>query len=191
MIRLVKRIPEVAFDRIMAQFKINKDVKDINGWGFTTKTGIYGTDYLMRALVTAIGLGANRPQDAVYPTSQKDAEDKAYDGANKYVIHFPRGQLPPVRGFWSVTMYDDKYFFVNNPLNRYSISPRQNLKTNPDGSTDLYIQKDTPGSDKETNWLPAPAGKFILMLRMYWPNENSPSIIKGSWKIPAVKKQAS
>jgi hypothetical protein len=166
-------------------------VKDINGWGFTTKTGIYGTDYLMRALVTAIGLGANRPQDAVYPTSQKDAEDKAYDGANKYVIHFPRGQLPPVRGFWSVTMYDDKYFFVNNPLNRYSISPRQNLKTNPDGSTDLYIQKDTPGSDKETNWLPAPAGKFILMLRMYWPNENSPSIIKGSWKIPAVKKQAS
>ena len=187
----IKRIPEVGFDRIMAQFKINKDVKDINGWGFTTKTGIYGTDYLMRALVTAIGLGANRPQDAVYPTSQKDAEHKAYDGANKYVIHFPRGQLPPVRGFWSVTMYDDKYFFVNNPLNRYSISPRQNLKTNPDGSTDLYIQKDTPGSDKETNWLPAPAGKFILMLRMYWPNENSPSIINGSWKIPAVKKQAS
>jgi hypothetical protein len=187
----IKRIPEVGFDRIMAQFKINKDVKDINGWAFTTKTGIYGTDYLMRALVTAIGLGANRPQDAVYPTSQKDAEDKAYDGANKYVMHFPRGQLPPVRGFWSVTMYDDKYFFVNNPLNRYSISPRQNLKTNPDGSTDLYIQKDTPGSEKETNWLPAPAGKFILMLRMYWPNESSPSIINGSWKIPPVKKQAS
>jgi hypothetical protein len=187
----IKRIPEVGFDRIMAQFKINKDVKDINGWAFTTKTGIYGTDYLMRALVTAIGLGANRPQDAVYPTSQKDAEDKAYDGANKYVMHFPRGQLPPVRGFWSVTMYDDKYFFVNNPLNRYSISPRQNLKTSPDGSTDLYIQKDTPGSDKETNWLPAPAGKFILMLRMYWPTESSPSIINGSWKIPAVKKQAS
>jgi hypothetical protein len=187
----IKRIPEVGFDRIMAQFKINKDVKDINGWAFTTKTGIYGTDYLMRALVTAIGLGANRPQDAVYPTSQKDAEDKAYDGANKYVMHFSRGQLPPVRGFWSVTMYDDKYFFVNNPLNRYSISPRQNLKTNPDGSTTLYIQKDTPGSDKESNWLPAPAGKFILMLRMYWPNESSPSIINGSWKIPAVKKQAS
>jgi hypothetical protein len=187
----IKRIPEVGFDRIMAQFKINKDAKDINGWAFTTKTGIYGTDYLMRALVTAIGLGANRPQDAVYPTSQKDAEDKAYDGANKYVMHFPRGQLPPVRGFWSVTMYDDKYFFVNNPLNRYSISPRQNLKTNPDGSTDLYIQKDTPGSEKETNWLPAPAGKFILMLRMYWPNESSPSIINGSWKIPPVKKQAS
>ena len=141
-----RRVPEVAVDRIMAQFKLNKDVSDINGWAYTTKTGIYGTDYLMRALVTAIGLGANRPQDAVYPTSQKDAEGKAYDGASKYVMRFPRGQLPPVRGFWSVTMYDDKYFFVNNPLNRYSISARQNLKTNPDGSTDLYIQKDSPGT---------------------------------------------
>jgi hypothetical protein len=185
----VKRIPEVGFDRIMAQFKLNKDVKEVNGWGFTTKTGIYGTDYLMRALVTAIGLGANRPQDAVYPTSLKDPEGKAYDGANRYVMHFPRRQLPPVGGFWSVTMYNDKYFFVDNPLNRYSISARQNLKANPDGSTDLYIQNDSPGPDKESNWLPAPAGKFVLMLRMYWPNENRPSIINGSWKIPPVMKR--
>ncbi|MGE0037979.1 MAG: DUF1214 domain-containing protein, partial [Xanthobacteraceae bacterium] len=172
----------------MAQFKLNKEVKHLNGWAFTTKTGIYGTDYLMRALITAIGLGANRPQDAIYPTSVKDADDRAYDGANKYVMRFPKGQLPPVQGFWSVTMYDADYFFVNNPLNRYSISPRQNLKTNPDGSTDLYIQKDSPGADKESNWLPAPSGKFILMLRMYWPNEKSPSIINGSWTIPPVKK---
>jgi hypothetical protein len=185
---LAKRIPEVSQDRIMLQFKINKDIKDESGWAFTTKTGIYGTDYLMRALVTAIGLGANRPQDAVYPTSMKDAEDRTYDGANKYVIRFPKGQTPPVTGFWSITMYDANYFFVANPINRYSISPRQNLKTNPDGSTDLYIQKDSPGKDKESNWLPAPAGKFILMLRMYWPNEKSPSIINGSWKIPPVKK---
>ena len=183
-----KRIPEIAFDRIMIQFKINKEVKDINGWGFTTKTGLYGTDYLMRALVTAIGLGANRPQDAVYPTSQKDTDDQAYDGANKYVMRFPKGQTPPVEGFWSLTMYDGNYFFVANPLNRYSISPRQNLKTNPDGSTDLYIQKDSPGADKESNWLPAPAGKFILMLRMYWPDESAPSIIDGTWTIPPVKK---
>jgi len=186
----VKRIPEVGFDRIMLQFKVNKDVKNINGFGFTTKTGIYGTDYLMRALVTAIGLGANRPQDAVYPTSLKDAEGQAYDGANKYVMRFPKGQRPPVEGFWSLTMYNDKYFFVSNPINRYSISPRQNLKTNADGSTDLYIQKDSPGPDKESNWLPAPDGKFILMLRMYWPNESSPSILNGSWKIPPVKKVA-
>ena len=92
----VKRVPEIGFDRIMLQFKVNKDMKDENGWAFTTKTGIYGTDYLMRALVTAIGLGANRPQDAVYPTSMKDAEGRKYSGANKYVMHFPKGQLPPV-----------------------------------------------------------------------------------------------
>src|SRR5215470_2410073 len=99
-------------------------------WGYTLKTGIYGTDYLMRALVTAIGLGANRPQDAVYPTSLKDADGSDYNGANKYVMHFPKGQLPPVSGFWSVTMYNANYFFVANPINRYSVSPRQNLKTN-------------------------------------------------------------
>ena len=184
----IKRIPEVGFDRIMVQFKLNKEVKDVNGWGFTTKTGIYGTDYLMRALVTAIGLGANRPQDAVYPTSLKDSEGRPYEGTNKYVMHFPKGQLPPVHGFWSLTMYNDKYFFVSNPINRYSISARQKLKSNPDGSTDLYIQKDSPGPDKESNWLPAPAGKFVLMLRMYWPDERKPSIVNGSWTIPAVKK---
>ena len=183
-----RRIPEIASDRIMIQFKINKDVHDIDGWGFTTKTGIYGTDYLMRALITAIGLGANRPQDAVYPTSQKDAEGKAYDGANRYVLRSAKGQLPPVEGFWSLTMYDASYFFVANPINRYSISARQNLKANPDGSVDLYIQKDSPGADKEPNWLPAPAGKFILMMRLYWPNESNPSIIDGTWTIPPVRK---
>jgi hypothetical protein len=186
-----KRVPEIAFDRIMLQFKVNKDVQHINGWNFTTKTGLYGTDYLMRALVTAIGLGANRPQDAVYPTSLKDAHDEAYDGANKYVIRFDKGQTPPVEGFWSITMYDAQYFFVANPINRYSISPRQNLKSNPDGSIEIYVQKDSPGADKESNWLPAPAGKFILMLRMYWPNENDPSILDGTWTIPEVKKKAS
>jgi hypothetical protein len=185
-----KRIPQIAFDRIMIQFKINKELKDINGWGFTTKTGVYGNDYLMRALVTAIGLGANRPQDAVYPTSLKDAEDRVYDGANKYVMRFPKDETPPVEGFWSLTMYDGQYFFVANTINRYSISPRQDLKANPDGSTDLYIQKDSPGADKESNWLPAPAGKFILMLRMYWPDQTDPSIINGTWTIPPVKRVA-
>ena len=184
----LKRVPEVAFDRIMLQFKINKDIRDENGFAFTTKTGIYGTDYLMRALVTAIGLGANRPQDAVYPTSMKDGEGKKYNGANKYVMRFPKGQLPPVSGFWSLTMYDSDYFFVNNPLNRYSISARQNLKSNPDGSTDLYIQNETPGKDKESNWLPSPSGDFVLMMRLYWPNEKNPSIIDGSWKIPPAKR---
>ena len=85
-------------------------------------------------------------------------------------------------------MYDDQYFFVENPLNRYSISPRQNLKANADGSVDIYIQNESPGADKESNWLPAPKGKFILMLRLYWPKEANPSIIDGSWVIPPAQK---
>jgi hypothetical protein len=184
----VKRIPQVAFDRIMLQFKVGKSIRNVNGWMYDSEAGVYGTDYLNRAFITAIGLGANRIQDAVYPTSLKDADGKAYDGANKYVIHIPKGQLPPVRGFWSVTMYDANYFFVANPINRYSISARQNLKANPDGSIDLYVQNQSPGADKESNWLPAPKDKFILMLRMYWPNEKPPSIINGTWKPPACKK---
>ena len=184
----VKRIPQVGFDRIMLQFKINREVRDVNGWNYTLKTGVYGTDYLMRALVTAIGLGANRPRDAVYPTSLEEAFDTPYDGASKYVIHFDKGQTPPAEGFWSITMYDTGYFFVANPINRYSISPRQDLKSNPDGSVDLYIQHDSPGADKESNWLPAPAGKFVLMMRIYWPDESDPSILDGSWKIPPVRK---
>jgi hypothetical protein len=182
------RIPSVSFDRIMLQFRINSAVRDINGWAYTTKTGIYGTDYLMRALITAIGLGANRPQDAIYPTSLKDADGNDYSGANRYVMRFPPGQLPPASGFWSLTMYDADYFFVANPINRYSISARQDLKRNPDGSVDLLIQNASPGADRESNWLPAPTGKFILMLRLYWPNETDPSIIDGTWAIPAVTK---
>jgi hypothetical protein len=107
------------------------------------------------------------------------------------VVHFGKGQMPPARGFWSITMYDADYFFVANPINRYSISERQHLKANADGSVDLHIQKESPGADKESNWLPAPAGKFILMMRLYWPDEGNPSILDGSWTIPAVAKAAS
>ncbi|SDA92324.1 DUF1254 domain-containing protein [Sinorhizobium sp. NFACC03] len=188
----ISRIPAMAFHRIMLHFKFSDgNVQDINGWGFTTKTGIYGTGYLQRALITAIGLGANRPQDAIYPTSLKSKDglfSRAYHGANKYVITFAKGQLPPVRGFWSITMYDEDYFFVDNPLNRYSISARVSPKANADGSTEIYIQNETPGADKENNWLPAPKGKFILMMRLYWPDDSPPSILDGSWVIPPVKK---
>lgn len=183
-----KRIPQVSFDRIMLQIKANKAVRNINGWIFDTETGVYGTEYLNRALVTAIGLGANRVQDAVYPITLKDIGGNVYEGNNKYIMHFSEGQMPPVNGFWSVTMYDPKMFFVPNPINRYSISARQRLKPNADGSVDIYIQNASPGADKEQNWLPAPLGKFVLMLRMYWPKETPPSIIDGSWTIPAVKK---
>ena len=131
----LSRVPKAAFEKIMAHFK---DVAPINGWMFTTKTGLYGTDYLQRALITAIGLGANRPQDAIYPTSEADADGKPYDGAQKYVMHIPKGQMPPAKGFWSLTMYDDEYFFVANPLNRYTLSSRYKFKHNRDGSVDLY-----------------------------------------------------
>jgi hypothetical protein len=164
------------------------DAKLESGWMFTTKTGIYGTSYLQRALITAIGLGANRPQDAVYPTSEGPDVVKKYTGANKYVMHFAKGELPPVTGFWSLTMYDAGYFFVDNPLNRYNVSQRNKLKANADGSVDLYIQHESPGKDKESNWLPAPADTFILMMRLYWPNETAPSLLDGTWKIPEVKE---
>src|SRR5262249_15828527 len=102
-------------------------------------------------------------------TEAKDAE-QALAAIAKERLHFEKDQTPPAEGFWSIKMYDAQYFFVANHINRYSISPRQNLKASSDGSIDIYVQKDTPGADKEANWLPAPAGKFILMLRMYWPN---------------------
>jgi hypothetical protein len=105
------------------------------------------------------------------------------------VIRFKsKAELPPARGFWSLTMYDDRWFFVDNPLKRYTLSQRNDLKANADGSIDLWIQKDSPGKDKETNWLPAAAGDMILMLRLYWPTETPPSIIDGSWKPPVVQR---
>jgi hypothetical protein len=182
----LERVPKAAFEEIMAYF--TKAGTHENGWMFTTKAGIYGTAYLDRALITAFGLGANRPQDAIYPTSEADADGKPYSGANKYVMHFAKGQTPPANGFWSLTMYNADYFFVDNKLNKYTVSPRNDSKYNEDGSLDLYIQNESPGKDKEANWLPAPKDKFILMMRLYWPKEKDPSIIDGSWKIPPVKK---
>lgn len=182
----LKDVPKESFGKIMAHFK--SAGKHENGWLFTTGTGVYGTDYLGRALITAIGLGANRPQDAVYPTSETDADGNPYSGENKYVMHFAKGELPPVNGFWSLTMYNAEYFFYDNELNRYTLSARNDLKPNADGSIDLYLQHENPGPEKESNWLPAPAGKFIPMLRLYWPKETPPSIIDGTWKIPAVRK---
>ena len=182
----LKAVPKVAAEKVSAYLKDAGKVE--NGWLFTTKTGNYGTDYLDRALITAIGLGANRPQDAVYPTSEMDAEGKPYSGANKYVMHFDKGKLPPVEGFWSLTMYNRQYYFVENPLNRYTLSARNKLKQNADGSIDLYLQHENPGKDKESNWLPSPADKFVLMLRMYWPKETPPSLLDGTWTIPAVKQ---
>jgi hypothetical protein len=103
-------------------------------------------------------------------------------------MRFPGGQTPPVRGFWSLTMYNGQYFFVANPLNRYTLSARNPLKAGPDGTIELLIQATSPGPHKEANWLPAPDGPFVLMLRLYWPKERPPSILDGTWKPPLVEK---
>jgi len=182
-------LPKMAQSRILLHFMSRDgDMSRVNGWSFTTKAGVYGTNYLQRALVTYIGLGANRPQDAIYPTSLKPSLLTSYEGTNKYTMRFEKGQLPPVKGFWSLTMYDENMFFVPNPINRYSMSMRTNPKLEEDGSLVIYIQNENPGADKEANWLPAPKGKFSLMLRLYWPDESQPSIIDGSWIIPPVKR---
>ena len=182
----LESVPKLAQAKIMAHFKDAGKLQ--NGWTYTTKAGTYGTDYLQRAFITAFGLGANRPQDAVYPTSHVDGEGQPYEGANDYVMHFDKGQTPPAEGFWSLTMYNAEFFFVANPLNRYTLSSRFPFKYNADGSLDFYIQHGSPGKDKESNWLPAPEGKFNLVLRLYWPRETTPSILNGTWTIPPVKE---
>ena len=187
----VAAAPKLAQDKIAAWLKeavVAGDAKLENGWLFFKKVGVYDTSYRQRAMIAWYGLGANRPLDAVYPTSEGPDIVKKYSGNSRYVLHFDKGQMPPVDGFWSLTMYDDQYFFVANPLNRYTLSQRNKLKTNADGSVDLYIQKESPGKDRESNWLPAPAGGFVLMFRLYWPKETPPSILDGSWKLPEVKE---
>lgn len=158
--------------------------KDVNNWQIAF-TGDYGTKYLFRAAVAYLGLGANKPEDACYPVTSKDSEGQPLTGANQYVIHFAKGEMPPVNGFWSLTMYDTDYYFVPNPLNRYTLSQRDKFATNADGSVDLRIQHGSPGKAKEANWLPAPEGQFVLFLRLYWPKE---SFLKGEWAPPPVMK---
>jgi hypothetical protein len=178
-------VPRRGVQRIL---EFGKAVPLVNGWQFATNLGTYGTDYDLRAYVSYVGLGANLPQDAIYPATTVDGSGQPLDGSKNYVLRFAKGQEPPVKGFWSLTMYDAHYFFVPNSLNRYQISPTQSPVThNPDGSLDIYIQHTSPGAAREKNWLPAPAGRFVLMLRMYWPDQ---PIIDGTWKPPAVSGAA-
>ena len=184
----LKDLPKTALEKIGAnQSSLGKSV---NGWLITKGLGVYGTDYMKRAVVAAFGWPANLQDDAVYPYTLIDAKGEKLTGANKYTLTFAKGQTPPVNGFWSITMYmiDQGWWFVPNPLNKFTVSPRNNLKTNPDGSITLYFQNESPGKDKEANWLPAPKGEFIPMLRMYWPIEKAPSILDGTWAPPKVEK---
>jgi hypothetical protein len=184
----LKDIPQSALKKIEA----NKDSLGavVDGWVVTKGLGTYGTNYIKRAVVAAFGWPANQQDDAVYPYTEVDSTGQKLTGANKYTLTFPKDATPPVNGFWSVTMYeiDQGWWFVPNALNKFTVSTRNNLKYNPDGSLTLYFQNVSPGAEKEANWLPAPKGEFIPMLRMYWPKENSPSILNGTWTAPAVVK---
>ena len=185
---VLKDIPKQALEKIEANRNAMGTVVD--GWVVSKGLGVYGTDYMKRAVVAAFGWPANRQKDAVYPYTEVDSAGNKLTGANKYTLTFPKDQTPPVNGFWSITMYeiDGGWWFVPNPLNKFTVSPRNNLKYNDDGSVTLYFQNESPGKDKENNWLPAPKGPFIAMLRMYGPKPDSPSILDGTWKPPAVVK---
>jgi hypothetical protein len=158
----------------------------INGWQISRGTiGVYGNNYLQRAIITLVGLGANLPEDAIYPLAVTDADGQVLSGAHQYVLHFNKDELPPVEAFWSVTMYDAQGFPIANPLNRYALGDRDPLHYNADGSLDIYIQRDNPGPEKESNWLPAAEGLLGLTMRLYAPQT---SVLDGSWNPPAIKR---
>lgn len=157
-----------------------------NYWSMNTDTmGAYGNYYLKRAIVTQLGLGANQPEDAVYPLNLGDKEGKPLDGANSYTIHFDKDDIPPVNAFWSVTLYDTQGYQVPNTLNRFALSDWMKFKYNNDGSLDLYFQNESPGKGKEANWLPATKGPFNLTMRLYAPKSEA---LMGKWNPPPVTK---
>jgi hypothetical protein len=176
--------PEDA-QKLMA-WKVRTLARIANGWSMNTDTmGVYGNYYLKRAIVTQLGLGANLPGDAIYPLNLADDTGKSLDGASNYTIHFDKSQIPPVDAFWSITLYDPAGFQVANPLDRFAVSSWMPFKTNPDGSLDLYFQNESPGADKEANWLPAPKGPFNLTMRLYAPKSDA---LTGKWNPPPVVK---
>ncbi len=168
----------------------------VNGWnvsGLPGDAAHFDGDWLMRAAAAQAGIYGNSPEEATYPFTRKDGAGQALNGAgNNYSLTFPAGQLPPVDAFWSVTMYDGKsQLLIKNPINRYLVNAPMlpQMKKNADGSLTIYIQHKSPGADKESNWLPAPAGPIYLVMRLYWPKVSPPSILpagSGTWRPPAV-----
>lgn len=155
------------------------------GWSTNVKSGNYGVDYWLRASIALIGLGANTAEDAVYPSTSVDNNGISLTGTNKYILHFPQGQTPPANAFWSLTLYNDRGYLAGNPMNRYAIHSADNLLYNADGSLDIYIQANSPGTDKEPNWLPAHQEGFNLTIRIYWPKQEA---LNGTWSPPSVKQ---
>jgi hypothetical protein len=170
----------------LMEWKLPSLARVVNYWSMNTDTmGVYGNYYLKRAMVAQLGLGANLPEDAIYPINLADEAGKPLDGASKYTIHFDKGATPPVNAFWSLTLYDSDGFQVANSLNRFAVSSWMPFKYNPDGSLDLYFQNESPGADKEANWLPAPKGAFNLTMRLYGPKSDA---LTGKWNPPPITK---
>jgi hypothetical protein len=161
-------------------------MKTVNGWLNMLNLGAYGKDYSTRAFIANVGLGALPKEDALYPSAFVDGSGTALDGVHKYVMHFAKEGLPPSKvKVWSISPYRDN-FYVRNSLDRYGILSSMPLKYNPDGSLDVYLQKDSPGADKESNWLPIPAsGSYNVTVRVYQPE---PSFIDGTYKLPPIDK---
>jgi hypothetical protein len=158
----------------------------VNGWSMNTDTmGVYGNYYLKRAIIAQAGLGANLPEDAIYPINLGDQSGKPLDGANNYKLHFGKNDMPPANAFWSVTLYDPEGFQVANTLNRFAVSSWMPFTYNVDGSLDLYFQNESPGTDKEANWLPAPKSEFNLTMRIYAPKSEA---LTGKWNPPPVTR---
>jgi hypothetical protein len=167
-------------------WKVPTLARVVNGWSMNTDTmGVYGNYYLKRAIVAQLGLGANLPDDAIYPINLADETGKPLDGANKYTLHFEKGDTPPANAFWSVTLYDSQGFQVANALNRFAVSSWMPFKYSSDGSLDLYFQNESPGADKEANWLPAPKGAFNLLMRLYAPRSEA---LTGKWNPSPVTR---
>jgi hypothetical protein len=160
----------------------------VNGWQIMTHTmGVYGIDYLKRAVIAQILLSANQPEDAVYPLIITDADGNTPVGQNDYVLHFDSDALPPVGAFWSLSMYDAAGFQVANQIDRFAIGSRDPLRRNADGSVDLFIQHANPGGDRTANWLPSPAtGLLGLTMRLYAPKA---TVLDGTWVPPPLRRR--
>jgi hypothetical protein len=170
----------------LMDYKLPTLARVANFWSMNTDTmGVYGNYYLKRAIVAQIGLGANLPEDAIYPFNLGDETGKPLDGASKYMIHFDKGNTPPVNAFWSLTLYDSEGFQVANNLHRFAVSSWMPFKYNPDGSLDLYFQNESPGMEKEANWLPAPKSAFNLTMRLYAPKSEA---LTGRWNPPPITR---
>lgn len=159
-----------------------------NGWVSPMNGAEFGVDYFSRAAAARANIFVNPRRESAYFGAEYDSAKNRLNGANQYQVTFPKGALPPVKGFWSLTMYDADHFFAPNSLNRFSLGTKnKGLVYNPDGSLTIYVQNARPSDDKLNNWLPAPTGDFELFLRAYWPQ---PEIMDGKWAPPPVEKKS-